>query len=142
MSTYSATADDIDHQWYMVDATGLTLGRLATEIARRLRGKHKPMYTPSMDTGDYIVVVNAAKIHVTGKKMEDKIYYHHTGYIGNLKAITLGDLLKKAPERVIEKAVKGMMPKNPLGRAMLKKLKVYAGAEHPHEAQQPQQLTL
>lgn len=126
----------------MVDATDKTLGRLATQLAHRLRGKHKPEFTPNMDTGDHMVVINAEKIKVTGKKLEDKIYYHHTGYIGNLKSINLGKLLETHPERVLQKAVKGMLPKNPLGRAMFRKLHVYAGPEHPHEAQQPTQLEL
>jgi large subunit ribosomal protein L13 len=126
----------------VVDATDKTLGRLSTEIARRLRGKHKPEYTPHVDTGDYIVVVNAEKVRVTGNKMKDKMYHHHTGYIGNLKSISLEKLLDKAPERVIETAVKGMLPKNPLGRAMFKKLKVFAGPEHAHQAQQPQALDI
>ncbi|RFF28117.1 MULTISPECIES: 50S ribosomal protein L13 [unclassified Wenzhouxiangella] len=142
MKTYSARAEDVRRQWHLVDADGKTLGRLATEVARRLRGKHKPEYTPNVDTGDYVVVINADKIHVTGRKMSDKIYYKHTGYIGNLKSITLEKQLAKRPETVIEMAVKGMMPRGPLGRAMFKKLKVYAGAEHPHAAQQPQPLEL
>jgi len=142
MKTYSARARDIRHQWHLIDADGKTLGRLATEIARRLRGKHKPEYTPHMDTGDYIVVINAEKIHATGRKMSQKMYHHHTGYIGNLKSFTLEKLLARKPERVIQLAVKGMMPKGPLGRQMLRKLKIYAGAEHPHAAQQPQALEL
>ncbi len=142
MKTYSARAQDVRRQWHLIDADGKTLGRLATEVARRLRGKHKPEYTPHVDTGDYIVVVNADKIHVTGKKRSDKIYYRHTGYIGNMKSITLEKQLDKRPETVIEMAVKGMMPSGPLGREMFKKLKVYAGAEHPHAAQQPQPLEL
>jgi large subunit ribosomal protein L13 len=125
-----------------VDAEGKTLGRLATEIASRLKGKHKPIFTPHVDTGDYIVVVNAEKIHVTGNKMKDKMYHHHTGYIGNLKSINLEKLLVKAPERVIETAVRGMLPRTPLGRTMMKKLKVYAGPEHQHAAQQPQPLDI
>jgi large subunit ribosomal protein L13 len=142
MKTYSARPQDVRHQWHLIDAEGKTLGRLATEVARRLRGKHKPEYTPHVDTGDYIVIINAEKIHVTGRKMSDKMYHHHTGYIGNLKSINLEKLLERKPERVIQKAVKGMMPKGPLGRAMLGKLKVYAGTEHPHAAQQPQALEL
>jgi len=142
MTTVSAKPAEVRRDWFMVDADGKTLGRLASEIARRLRGKHKPEYTPHVDTGDYIVVVNAEKIHVTGNKMKDKMYYHHTGYIGNMKSINLEKLLDKAPERVIETAVKGMLPKNSLGRAMFKKLKVYAGPEHKHEAQQPQPLDI
>jgi len=137
MKTFSAKPAEVSRDWFVVDATGKTLGRLSTEIARRLRGKHKPEYTPHVDTGDYIVVVNAEKIRVTGKKMQDKIYYHHTGFIGNLKSITLEKLLDKAPERVIEKAVKGMLPRGSLGRQMFSKLKVYAGPEHNHAAQQP-----
>jgi large subunit ribosomal protein L13 len=121
----------------VIDADGKTLGRLSTEIARRLRGKHKAEYTPHVDTGDYIIVVNAEKIRVTGTKERDKIYYKHTGYIGNMKSISLGKLREKKPERIIETAVKGMLPKNPLGRAMFKKLKVYAGPSHQHQAQQP-----
>jgi large subunit ribosomal protein L13 len=142
MKTFYPTPQDIKRDWFVVDAEDKILGRLATEVARRLRGKHKAEYTPSVDMGDYIVVINAEKVAVTGNKLEDKIYHHHTGYIGNLKSINLSTLLEKHPERVIEKAVKGMLPKNPLGRAMYKKLKVYAGTEHPHTAQQPQTLEL
>ncbi len=142
MSPFSAKPADVEHDWYLVDASGRTLGRLATEIAMRLRGKHKPIYTPHVDTGDYIVVVNAAKIRVTGNKLKDKMYQHHTGYIGNLKSINLEDLLAKAPEQVIKKAVKGMLPKNKLGAAMLKKLRVYGGPDHEHTAQQPQLLEI
>lgn len=142
MKTYSAKPQDIRRQWHVVDADGKTLGRISTEIARRLRGKHKPEYTPHMDTGDYIVVVNAEKVHVTGNKLADKMYYKHTGYIGNLKSTNLEKLLASKPERVIQAAVKGMMPKGPLGRQMLSKLKIYAGPEHPHAAQQPQALEL
>jgi large subunit ribosomal protein L13 len=142
MKTFTATPATIKREWCVVDATDKTLGRLATELAHRLRGKHKPEFTPNMDTGDHMVVINAEKIKVTGKKLEDKIYYHHTGYIGNLKSINLGKLLDTHPERVIQKAVKGMLPKNPLGRAMFRKLHVYAGPEHPHAAQQPTQLEL
>ncbi len=137
MKTYSAKPETVKRDWYVVDADGKTLGRLASEIAKRLRGKHKPEYTPHVDTGDYIVVVNAEKIHVTGNKAKDKIYYHHTGYIGNLKSISFEKLIDKAPERVIEFAVKGMLPKGPLGRDMFRKLKVYAGGKHKHSAQQP-----
>ncbi|HEB63875.1 MAG TPA: 50S ribosomal protein L13 [Gammaproteobacteria bacterium] len=137
MKTYSAKPETVKRDWYVVDADGKTLGRLASEIARRLRGKHKPEYTPHVDTGDYIVVVNAGKIHVTGNKATDKMYHHHTGYIGNLKSISFEKLIDKAPERVIEFAVKGMLPKGPLGRDMFRKLKVYAGSEHKHSAQQP-----
>lgn len=142
MKTFSAKPAEVKRSWLLVDADGKTLGRLASEIAHRLRGKHKPEYTPHVDTGDYIVVINAEKIHVTGNKMQDKFYHHHTGYIGNMKSISLGKQLQKAPERVIEIAVKGMMPKNSLGRAMFKKLKVYAGSEHQHTAQQPQLLDI
>ena len=142
MKTYSAKQADIKRDWYVVDAEGKTLGRLASEIALRLRGKHKPEYTPHVDTGDYIVVVNAEKVRVTGRKETDKVYYHHTGYIGGIKSITFEKLIQKAPERVIEFAVKGMLPKNPLGRAMFKKLKVYAGTEHRHAAQQPKPLEI
>ncbi len=137
MKTYSAKPETVKRDWYVVDADGKTLGRLASEIAKRLRGKHKPEYTPHVDTGDYIVVVNAEKIHVTGNKAKDKIYHHHTGFIGNLKSISFEKLIEKAPERVIEFAVKGMLPKGPLGRDMFRKLKVYAGGEHKHSAQQP-----
>jgi large subunit ribosomal protein L13 len=142
MKTFTATPATIKREWCLVDATDKTLGRLATELAHRLRGKHKPTFTPNMDTGDHMVVINAEKIKVTGKKLEDKIYYRYTGYIGNLKSINLGKLLDTHPERAIQYAVKGMLPKNPLGRAMFRKLHVYAGPEHPHEAQQPTQLEL
>jgi len=142
MKTFTATPATIKREWCVVDATDKTLGRLATALAHRLRGKHKPEFTPNMDTGDHMVVINAEKIKVTGKKLEDKMYYHHTGYIGNLKSINLGKLLDTHPERVLQTAVKGMLPKNPLGRAMFRKLHVYAGPEHPHEAQQPTQLEL
>jgi large subunit ribosomal protein L13 len=142
MKTISAKPETVERGWYVVDADGKTLGRMAAEIASRLRGKHKPEYTPHVDTGDYIVVVNAEKVHVTGKKATDKVYHRHTGYIGGLKSITFDKLIEKAPERTIEIAVKGMLPKGPLGRAMFKKLKVYAGAEHPHTAQQPQELNI
>jgi len=142
MKTFSAKPAEVKRDWYIVDAEGKTLGRLATEIARRLRGKHKPEYTPHVDTGDYIVVVNAEKIRVTGNKLKDKIYYRHTGYVGNLKAITLEKLLQRKPTRAIELAVKGMLPRNPLGRAMYRKLKVYAGPEHRHQAQQPKPLEI
>ena len=137
MKTVSARKETITRQWYVVDAAGKTLGRLCTEIANRLRGKHKPEFTPHVDTGDYIVVVNAEKIVVTGNKTTDKLYQHHTGYPGGIKSISFDKLLVKSPEMIIEKAVKGMMPKNKLSRAMLSKLKVYAGNEHPHSAQQP-----
>ena len=137
MKTFSAKPADVRRDWYVVDATGKTLGRLSTEIARRLRGKHKPEYTPHVDTGDYIVVVNAEKVRVTGNKRKDKMYHRHTGYIGNLKSISLEKLLDKAPERVIEHSVKGMLPRGPLGRKMLSKLRVFAGPDHNHAAQQP-----
>ncbi len=140
MKTYNATNETASHNWYTVDAAGKTLGRLASEIAMRLRGKHKPEYTPHVDTGDYIVVINASQVKVTGKKNTDKVYYSHSGYPGGLKTMTFEKLLAKSPEKVIEKAVKGMLPKNILGRAMYRKLKVYAGSEHPHMAQQPQVL--
>jgi len=130
-------AEDVRRSWFVVDAEGKTLGRLATELARRLRGKHKPEYTPHVDTGDYIVVVNAEKIRVTGNKLRDKVYHHHTGYIGNMKSEPLEKLLQRAPEQALERAVKGMLPRNPLGRQMFKKLKVVRGADHPHKAQQP-----
>ena len=138
MKTFSAKAETVQRDWFLIDATDKTLGRLSTEIARRLRGKHKPEYTPHVDTGDYIVVINAEKVKVTGNKEEDKMYYHHTGFIGNLKSINLGKLRATHPDRIIKNAVKGMMPKNSLGKAMFKKLKVYAGATHEHTAQQPQ----
>ncbi|MDC7807924.1 50S ribosomal protein L13 [Luteimonas sp BLCC-B24] len=142
MKTFVAKNETVQRDWYLVDATGKTLGRLSAEIAHRLRGKHKPVYTPHVDTGDYIIVVNAEKIAVTGKKLTDKLYHRFTGYIGNLKTESLGQALERHPERVIEIAVKGMLPKNTLGRAMYRKLKVYKGAEHPHAAQQPQPLEL
>lgn len=142
MKTFSAKPAEVKRDWYIVDAEGKTLGRLASEIARRLRGKHKPEYTPHVDTGDYIVVVNAEKIRVTGNKLKNKIYYRHTGYVGNLKAISLEKLLQRKPTRAVELAVKGMLPKNPLGRAMYRKLKVYAGPEHRHQAQQPKPLEI
>ena len=137
MKTVSAKRETVTRKWYVVDATGKTLGRLCTEIANRLRGKHKPEFTPHVDTGDYVVVVNAEKIVVTGKKATDKLYHHHSGYPGGIKSISFDKLLVKSPEMIIEKAVKGMMPKNKLSRAMLSKLKVYAGNDHPHSAQQP-----
>jgi large subunit ribosomal protein L13 len=142
MKTFSAKPAEVKRDWYVVDASGKTLGRLAAEIAKRLRGKHKAEYTPHVDTGDYIVVINAEKVQVTGNKAKDKMYHHHTGYIGNLKSISFEKLIDKAPERTIEIAVKGMLPKNPLGRQMFSKLKVYAGQEHPHVAQQPRALEL
>lgn len=142
MKTYSANKETVKRNWYVVDASNKVLGRMATEIANRLRGKHKAEYTPHVDTGDYIVVVNAEKVKVTGNKARDKTYYHHTGYPGGIKSITFEKLQDKAPEKVIEVAVKGMMPKNKLSRAMLSKLKVYAGNDHPHAAQQPQALEI
>ena len=142
MSTFTAKSETVQRDWYVVDAAGKTLGRLSTELARRLRGKHKPVYTPHVDTGDYLVVINAEKIHVTGNKLADKQYHRFTGYIGNLKTETLAQALERHPERVLETAVKGMLPKNPLGRAMYRKLKVYAGPNHPHAAQQPQVLDI
>ena len=141
-STISAKPESVKRDWYLVDAADKTLGRLSTELANRLRGKHKPIYTPHVDTGDYLVVINAEKIVVTGRKLEDKMYHRWTGYIGNIKAMPLKELLATHPERVIEIAVKGMLPKNPLGRAMFRKLKVYKGSEHPHTAQQPQALDI
>ena len=140
MKTFMASPATIDRKWYVVDATDMTLGRLASEIANVLRGKKKPIYTPHMDTGDYVIVVNAEKIKVTGKKLDQKIYYHHSDYVGGMKETTLKEMLAKHPERVIEFAVKGMLPKGPLGRAMIKKLHVYAGPEHKQEAQKPVEL--
>ena len=140
MKTYSAKPETVKREWFVVDAAEQTLGRLATEVARHLRGKHKPEYTPHVDTGDYIVVINADKVKVTGNKGSDKMYHRHTGYPGGLKSISFDKLIDHKPEHVIELAVKGMLPKNPLGRAMFKKMKVYAGSEHPHAAQQPQEL--
>ena len=142
MKTVSMRAQDVQHSWYVVDAENKTLGRLATEVAHRLRGKHKAEYTPHVDTGDFIIVVNADKVRVTGNKEEKKKYYRHSGYPGGIKETSLGRLRETHPERIIETAVKGMLPKNPLGRAMYRKLKVYAGPEHPHAAQQPQPLEL
>ncbi len=142
MKTVSAKKETATHSWYVVDATDKTLGRLSTEIAIRLRGKHKPEFTPHVDTGDYIVVVNAEKVVVTGNKTTDKMYYHHTGYPGGIKSISFDKLIQKSPEQIIEKAVKGMMPKNKLSQSMLAKLKVYAGSEHPHSAQQPKPLDI
>ncbi len=140
--THVTKRQDVQREWFVVDATGQTLGRLATRIAHVLHGKHKPAYSPSVDVGDFVIVVNAAKIHVTGRKLDQKIYYRHTGYPGGLKETTLRNLLQKHPKRVIEHAVRGMLPKNRLGRRMFKKLKVYAGPEHPHAAQQPKPLEL
>ena len=142
MKTFVAKPDTVKHDWYVVDATGKTLGRIATEIASRLRGKHKPEYTPFMDTGDYIIVVNAEKVVVTGNKTTDKIYYAHSGFPGGIKSISFDKLIAKKPEMVIQSAVRGMLPKGPLGRAMFRKLKVYAGATHDHAAQQPQVLDI
>ena len=142
MSTVFAHPEKVRRDWFVVDASGKTLGRLATQLAFRLRGKHKPEYTPHVDTGDHIIVVNADKIHVTGNKLEDKTYYWHTGAIGGIKSRTLDKMLAMHPERVIEMAVKGMLPKNPLGRAMFKKLHVFAGVKHPHTAQQPKPLDI
>jgi len=142
MKTFSAKPAEVKRDWYLVDAADKTLGRLASEIALRLRGKHKPVYTPHVDTGDYIVVVNAEKVRVTGAKATDKMYYHHTGYVGHMKSISFEKLQQSKPEKIIELAVKGMLPKNPLGRAMFRKLKVYAGPEHKHTAQQPQPLEI
>ncbi|MDG2141372.1 MAG: 50S ribosomal protein L13 [Gammaproteobacteria bacterium] len=142
MKTFSAKSAEIDPNWLIVDAEGQTLGRMATAIATRLRGKHKAEFTPHVDTGDYVVVVNADKVRVTGNKSKDKMYYSHSGYPGGLKSIPFEKLIDKSPEKVVKLAVKGMLPKTPLGRSMFKKLKVYAGAEHPHGAQQPQALQL
>ena len=142
MKTYTAKADDVEHGWYVVDAQNKVLGRLAVQIATRLRGKHKPQYTPHVDTGDFIVVVNAAKLRVTGRKAERKVYYRHTGFPGGLKETNFAKLHAARPERVLQKAVKGMLPKGPLGYAMLRKLKVYAGGTHPHSAQQPKALEI
>lgn len=142
MKTVFAKSGSVRGDWYVVDATDKTLGRLASQIAHRLKGKHKADYSPHVDMGDHIVVLNAGKVRVTGRKLSDKIYYHHTGYIGGIKSIALEKLLDEHPERAIEFAVKGMLPKNPLGRAMYKKLKVYAGPNHPHAAQQPQPLEI
>ena len=142
MKTFSAKPQEVQPSWYLVNAEGQTLGRLASQIASRLRGKHKPEYTPHVDTGDYIVVVNAEKIYVTGRKLKNKIYYKHTGYIGNLKKESLEHLMQRAPEKALQRAVKGMLPRNPMGRQMFKKLRVFSGTEHPHQAQQPVLLEL
>jgi large subunit ribosomal protein L13 len=142
VKTYTAKSGDIERRWYVVDADGKTLGRLASRIATVLKGKHKPIYTPHADVGDYVIVINADKIHVTGRKMVKKVYYRHSGYPGGLKSTNLRDLLKRHPTRAVEFAVKGMLPKNRLGRRMFKKLKVYAGSDHPHQAQKPQVLEL
>ena len=141
MNSFMANPAKVERKWYVVDATGYTLGRLASEVAKVLRGKNKPVFTPHVDTGDYGIVVNADKIKVTGKKLEQKIYYHHSDYVGGMKETTLREMLAKKPEKVVELAVKGMLPKGPLGREMFTKLHVYAGAEHPHAAQQPEALT-
>jgi len=140
MKTFTATPATIKREWCVVDATDKTLGRLASELASRLRGKHKPEFTPNMDTGDHMIVINAEKIRVTGRKLDNKTYHRYTGYIGNMKSVNLGELMDTHPERAIQIAVKGMLPKNPLGRAMFRKLHVYVGPEHPHTAQQPTQL--
>jgi large subunit ribosomal protein L13 len=142
IKTFSAKPDQIEREWYVVDATNQTLGRLATRVARILRGKHKPIYTPHLDCGDYVIVVNAEKVNVTGRKSDQKMYYRHSGYPGGFKSISLGDQLQKHPERVIQAAVRGMLPKTKLGRQMSKKLKVYAGPDHPHGVQQPKPLEL
>ena len=142
MKTISAKTEDVVRDWYLVDAKDKTLGRLSTEIATRLRGKHKPIYTPHVDTGDYIVVINASKITVTGKKMEDKMYYKHTGYIGNMKSSNLATMMKKSPETVLMKSVRGMLPKTKLGNAMIKKLRVFSGPDHTNEAQAPKLLEI
>ena len=141
MNSFMANPAKVERKWYVVDATGYTLGRLASEVAKGLRGKNKPVFTPHVDTGDYVIVVNADKIKVTGKKLDQKIYYHHSDYVGGMKETTLREMLAKKPEKVVELAVKGMLPKGPLGREMFTKLHVYAGAEHPHAAQQPEALT-
>ena len=138
MKTYMANPDKIERKWYVVDAEGKTLGRLASEVARVLRGKHKPVYTPHIDTGDYVIVINASKVAVTGKKMGQKMYYNHSDYVGGFRETTLAEMMAKKPEMVIELAVKGMLPKGPMGRDMIKKLHVYAGAEHAHAAQKPE----
>ena len=142
MKTYTARAEDLEREWFLVNAEGKTLGRLASEIAQVLRGKHKPIYTPHLDCGDFVIVVNAEKVRVTGRKLDQKMYYRHTGYPGGIKSISLRNQLQKHPERVLQAAVRGMLPKNRLGRKMLKKLKVYAGDSHPHQAQQPKVLEL
>ena len=141
MKTFMASPATIERKWYVVDATDMTLGRLASEVAKVLRGKNKPIFTPHMDTGDYVIIVNTAKVKVTGKKLDQKIYYRHSGYVGGMKETTLREMMAKKPERVIELAVKGMLPKGPLGRQMYRKLHVYAGPEHEHAAQKPEVLT-
>ncbi|MBQ6903217.1 MAG: 50S ribosomal protein L13 [Lachnospiraceae bacterium] len=142
MKTYMPTASEIERKWYVIDAADQTLGRLATQIATVLRGKHKPIYTPYLDTGDYVIIINAEQVKVTGKKLEEKIYWHHTGWIGGQKKTTLKRMLQIHPERVVEHAVKGMLPKGPLGRQMYRKLHVYAGPEHPHAAQKPEEMKI
>ena len=142
MKTYSARPKDITRKWYVVDAAGVPLGRLASQVAHILRGKHKPMFTPSMDVGDHVIIINATKVAMTGRKAQTKMYYRHSGYLGGLKETTFEKMIVKHPTRVIELAVKGMLPHNSLGRAMFKKLKVYAGSDHPHTAQQPEELNL
>lgn len=142
MPTYSPKASEIQRAWHVVDAEGMVLGRLATEVARILRGKHKPTYTPHADCGDFVVIVNADKLQLTGNKLRDKLYYRHSGYLGGIKSLTAGEMVDKNPARVIELAIKGMLPRGPLGRQMLKKLKVYAGPDHPHAAQQPKHIEL
>jgi len=142
LKTYHAKPGEVTREWLLVDATDVTLGRLASEVAQILKGKRKPQYTPHVDTGDFVVVINASKIRLTGNKLADKAYFKHSGYPGGLKEVPLSRLMEKSPERVIEKAVKGMLPKNTLGRAMGRKLKVYAGPDHPHTAQKPRQITL
>ena len=142
MKTYTARAEDIEQEWFLVNAEGKTLGRLASEIAQVLRGKHKPIYTPHLDCGDFVIVVNAEKVRVTGRKLDQKMYYRHSGYPGGIKSISLRNQLQQHPERVLQAAVRGMLPRNRLGRKMLKKLKVYAGNSHPHQAQQPKVLEL
>ncbi len=141
MKSYMASPATIERKWYVVDATGYTLGRLASEVAKVLRGKNKPIFTPHMDTGDYVIIVNAAKIKVTGRKLDQKIYYHHSDYVGGMKETTLREMMEKKPEKVVELAVKGMLPKGPLGRSMYRKLHVYAGPEHKQQAQKPEALT-
>ena len=141
MKTYMANPDKIERKWYVVDADGQTLGRLASEVAKVLRGKNKPVYTPHIDTGDYVIIINAEKVAVTGKKLDQKVYYHHSDYVGGMKETTLKEMMAMKPEKVLELAVKGMLPKGPLGRSMIKKLHVYAGPEHKHEAQKPEVLT-
>ena len=141
MNSFMANPAKVERKWYVVDATGYTLGRLASEVAKVLRGKNKPIFTPHIDTGDYVIIVNAEKIKVTGKKLDQKIYYHHSDYVGGMRETTLAEMMAKKPEKVIELAVKGMLPKGPLGREMFTKLHVYAGAEHPHTAQKPEVLT-